>query len=233
MGGGAHEIVVADSGSSDCTLALARRLAEERDGRRDGEPARPPVRLVPPVRLLPAPAGGLPHRAAACNRGAAAASGDVLLFLDADCRLPAGWADSVARALADPAVVGGAFHLHLDGPEPALRRVEWVNRLRYRSSHLFYGDQGVFVRAAAFHAAGGFPEIPVLESARLCKALKRHGRLALVDHRVSASPRRFHDGGIGRVFRADLLLWARGLLRLGPGRAGREYWRENWRRGTG
>lgn len=209
-GAGSREIVVSDSGSGDATLAVARRLSSVGG-------------VAPRLRILEAPDTGLSHRAAACNRGAAAARGDVLLFLDADARLPDGWADDVAAALADPAVVGGAFHLHLGGDEPALRWVERVNRWRYGRSRLFYGDQGVFVRAATFRAAGGFPEVPVLESAALCRRLKSMGGLALVPRAVTASPRRFRDGGIGRVFWTDVGLWLRGLLRLGPGRAGRTY----------
>lgn len=206
-----HEVIVSDSGSTDGTLDLARCLAASLES----------------VKVVTAPPGGLGSRAEACNRGVAAARGDVLLFLDADALLPRGWEAAVRSALADPQVIAGAFHLHLDGPEPALRWVERINHFRYRKSHLFYGDQGVFARAADFDAVGGFPEIPVLESARLCKALKTRGRLALLEGKVSASARRFQAGGVWRVFLGDVVLWARGLLRLGPGAAGRRYWQEN------
>ena len=47
------------------------------------------------------------------NAGAAAARGDVLLFLHADTRLPAGFDAAVHAALADPAVVGGRFDVRL------------------------------------------------------------------------------------------------------------------------
>ena len=215
--GGADEVVVSDSGSHDGTLEVARRLG----ARCVAHPAVAPGRGADE---RPAPS-----RAAACNRGAAAARGSILLFLDADVRLPHGWDRAVRRALEDRGTVGGGFHLTLDGPEPGLRRVERVNRLRYRLSHLFYGDQAVFVRATAFAAAGGFPEVPVLESARLCRRLKAEGRLVLLDLAVAASARRFQRGGVGRVFRRDLAIWARSLLRLGPGAAGRRYWHDNRR----
>src|SRR5439155_21822056 len=79
---GVCEVIVVDGGSRDGTLAVARPLAD---------------------RVLRAPRG----RAQQMNAGAAAARADVLLFLHADTRLPAGYAQAVAGALADPAVVGG------------------------------------------------------------------------------------------------------------------------------
>ena len=208
QGGGATEIVVADCGSADGTVEVARRLA---------------------CRLVVDP--GLDSRGAAADAGAGAAHGDVLLFLDADCRLPDGWDLAVAAALTDPQVVGGGFELRLDGPERRLRLVEAVNRRRYRRSRLFYGDQALFVRAEAFRAVGGFRGARILESAKLCRRLKRRGRLTLLPLPVAASPRRFLAGGILRVFAADVLLWLAGLLRLPIDRlAGALYWRPNRRR---
>src|SRR5215470_13818265 len=65
------EVVVADGGSSDGTVALARPLADI---------------------VIAAPRG----RGAQMNAGAAASHGDVLLFLHADTRLP-GDADALVR----------------------------------------------------------------------------------------------------------------------------------------
>ncbi|HEX2252111.1 MAG TPA: glycosyltransferase [Thermoanaerobaculia bacterium] len=200
--GGATEVLVSDSGSTDGTPELAGRLG--------ARVLRPPVPLT--------------CRADACIQGAAAAGGDVLLFLDADTRVPNGWDAAVLAALADPEVAGGAFELTLDGAEPGLRRVEWINRLRYRRSHLFYGDQAVFARAAAYRRAGGFPAAAVLESDLLCRRLKAEGRLVLLPLAVVSSARRFRQGGIARVFLRDAWLWLRHLLRLPNEARGRAYW---------
>ncbi len=48
------------------------------------------------------------------NAGAAAATGDILLFLHGDTLLPRGYDDSARRALANPSAVAGAFELKID-----------------------------------------------------------------------------------------------------------------------
>lgn len=205
VGTGAAEVVVADCGSADRTAEVARGLG---------------------CRVVVEP--GLRGRGPAVDAGGRAARGDVLLFLDADCRLPEGWDRAVEAALADPEVVGGGFEMRLDGPGRGLRFVEAVNRLRYRRSRLFYGDQGVFVRASAWRAVGGFRGARILESAKLCRRLKRLGRLELLPLVVAASPRRFHRGGVAPVLAADVALWLAGLLRLPVDRLGGAlYWRLN------
>jgi hypothetical protein len=204
-----HEIIVADCGSADGTVDVAERLG------------------ACLVRESPLP----DSRAAALNRGAAAASGDVLLFLDADTLVPLAYDRSICGALRDPQVVGGAFEFALDGRELGLRVVEVINRVRYRLWPRYYGDQGVFVRAAAFRAVGGYPQRRILEASDLCRTLARHGRLALIHKPMRTSPRRFREGGIYRTLGLDVDIWWRDLLGLPTEPFGPDYQENNRRRG--
>jgi rSAM/selenodomain-associated transferase 2 len=203
------EIFVADCGSSDGTPELAEKLG---------------VHLV---RSLPPPES----RAAACNAGAAHASGDVLLFLDADSVLPTGYDNAIARALADPQVAGGAFEFALAGSQWELRIVEIINRVRYRIWRWYYSDQGLFVRAAVLRHVGGFPRQRIMETSDLCRILWRHGRLTLIPRPLATSPRRFLAGGIWRVLAHDVRIWALDTLRLPTEHFGSAYQAENRMRG--
>jgi glycosyltransferase involved in cell wall biosynthesis len=204
-----HEIIVADCGSTDGTAELAARLGTRLAG------ARPP-----PV-----------SRAAACNRGAATATGDVLLFLDADSLVPAGYDAAIRRVVRAPGVVGGAFEFALDGSERALRLVEFVNRIRYILWPLYYGDQGVFARASAFRAVCGYPDRRLLEASEFCRRLGRVGRLVLVRRPLTTSARRFVENGILRVLAHDARIWLLDLLHLPTEHFGPAYQEDNRRRG--
>ncbi len=69
-------------------------------------------------------------RAGQMNAGAETARGGILLFLHPDSRLSAGFAGAVREALDRPGVAAGAFRLRIDGPERALRLMEWGVRVR-------------------------------------------------------------------------------------------------------
>jgi glycosyltransferase involved in cell wall biosynthesis len=206
-----HEIIVADCSSCDGTADLAVNLGA----------------LV----LRPPPA--LDSRAAACNAGAARATGDVLLFLDADSLMPAGYDVAIAWALRRPHAVGGAFEFALDGREWGLRVVEGINRLRYRIWPWYYSDQGLFVLADVFRRTGGFPPRRLMETSDLCKALWRRGALVLVQRPLRTSPRRFLEGGVWRVLARDVYYWGRDLFGLANERYGPAYQEDNRRRGRG
>lgn len=166
---GIDEVLVVDGGSRDETLAVASSR--------------------PGVRVLRAPRG----RAVQQNAGAAAARGDVLLFLHADVSLPADAVSHVGRALSDPDVVAGAFRTWTvpDAGRSHLAPLLHLADLRSRYSSLPYGDQAIFVRAQAFRAAGGFPDQPLMEDLELCRRLRRLGRIRILPARVRVSGRRF------------------------------------------
>ncbi len=164
---GFHEVLVVDGGSSDASCAL--------------------VRAAPFARLLQAPRG----RASQLNAGAAAATGDVLLFLHVDASLPENARALIGAALADARAVAGAFrtwHVADDG-----RSAPWLHLadLRSRYTGLPYGDQAVFVRSAAFEQVGGYPSQALMEDLELARRLQKLGRIARVPASVRVSGRRF------------------------------------------
>ena len=188
-----HEVVVVDGGSDDASAELAAPLAD---------------------RVLHAPRG----RAAQMNAGARAASGDVLLFLHADTRLPAAADERIFSAIQEHR--WGRFDVDIEGRHPLLRVVAAAMNLRSRLTGIATGDQAMFVRREAFP---GFPEIALMEDIALSRLLKRSGRPACLKDRVRTSGRRWESRG---VLRTILLMWRlRALFWLGvaPERLARRY----------
>lgn len=192
------EVLVVDGGSRDATRSLATPLAD---------------------RVLQAPRG----RASQMNAGAAAATGETLLFLHADTLLPPNAGAIVARALADGRRLWGRFDVAIAGSHPMLAVVAMFMNARSRWTGIATGDQAIFVRRAAFHAAGGYPQIPLMEDVALSRALKHAAAPVTLRERVVTSARRWERNGI---FRTILLMWRlRAAYALGadPHRLARRY----------
>ncbi len=185
------ERIVVDGGSTDGTAEAARDLGAER--------------------VL----GSAPGRARQMDAGYREARGDAVLFLHADTRLDAGWAEALTRALGDPRVAGGAFRLRFDSPRRIYRVIEAGVRLRSRLG-LPFGDQGLFVRRVLLDEIGGIPAVPIFEDLDLVRGIRRAGRLALLPQRAWTSPRRYErNGPFRQVLRNTLALaaWRLGLDR--------------------
>lgn len=168
-------------------------------------------------------------RAQALRAGAAYALSrsprpDVLWFVHADSKAPRAWDASIRLALRDKSVLGGGFEFAWNLREapwharPALGVVAFTNRVRSRLTRIFYGDQGIFVRAAAYQAVGGFPDVDLMEDRILCRNLLRRGRLRLAAGRIRTSPRRFVRHGVIRQALYDVLLLASDTMGLKPRR---------------
>lgn len=165
------EILVADGGSVDGTAELAIQLG---------------------CRLIRSPRG----RAAQMNAAATAASGDLLLFLHADCQLPGNAADAIAAVLADPEIGCGAFRHRIDSPRRLLRVIETADNLRACWLHRPYGDQAIFVRRQYFEQVGGYPNVLLLEELLLLRQLRRVTRFRLANAEVLTSARRWAKRGV-------------------------------------
>ena len=165
-------------------------------------------------------------RASQMNAGAAVARGEWLLFLHADTRLAPGWTDEIAAADRDPHVNAGCFRFALDSHSLFARLIELGVRARVALLGLPYGDQGLFVRRAAFDALQGYADLPIMEDVDLVRRLRRRGRLFRSALPAVTSARRWErDGWVTRTGRhvALILLYFCGvpparLIRLDPGR---------------
>jgi rSAM/selenodomain-associated transferase 2 len=187
------EVIVADAGSGDGTAEAA---------------------VAAGARVLLA--RGV--RAEAMNAGAAAASGDVLVFLHADTHLPAGAGAAIATALAGAGA--GAFRIAFDRPRPLVERV--VNA-RSRLLKIVYGDQALFVSRAAFERVGGYRPLPIMEDRDLATRLRRSVGLVIVPLAVTTSARRHRRDGHARALARNWLIQLLYTLRVPPERLARMY----------
>jgi rSAM/selenodomain-associated transferase 2 len=196
------EIIVAEGGSTDRTADIARPWAV--------------VARCPDC-----------TRAALMNAGAQAARGDVLFFLHADSFPPPNFQALIAQALADSRVAGGAFEQQFLEPIFGLRVVAAINRLRYRLTGRFFGDQGIFVRRDIFARIKGFPDRGILEDLEFSRRMRHTGRTILIRKPVLTSGRRFLNGGIARTFLWIAVLLARHRLGVDTERYAAAYRKEN------
>lgn len=163
-------------------------------------------------------------RAALMNAGAAVARGPVLFFLHADSFPPVNAFELISQALSDSQAVGGAFeHLFAESGW-SLRAITWINRIRYRLTWNFYGDQGIFVRASVFRNLGGYRDLRLMEDLDLTRRLRRAGRSVLIRVPLCTSGRRFLARGPWRTF--VFIVW---LLLLHTLRFDTEQYAESWR----
>jgi hypothetical protein len=81
--------------------------------------------------------------------------------------------------------------------------------LRSRLTGIATGDQAMFMTRAAFEAAGGFPDQPLMEDIELSARLKRLSAPQCLRERVLTSGRRWEQRG---VWRTIVLMWRLRLL---------------------
>jgi rSAM/selenodomain-associated transferase 2 len=167
----AGEIIVSDGGSVDGSAAIA---------------------VAAGARVVTAPRG----RGLQLAAGAAAASGGWLLFLHADCRPDAGWAEKIGDFITAAGSAGraGYFDLALDDSAAGARRLERFVAWRCRVLALPYGDQGLLISRRLYHAIGGFAPLALMEDVDLVRRLGRE-RLARIGARCVASARRYRRHG--------------------------------------
>lgn len=181
----ADEIIIADGGSTDATLAIARAAG---------------ATIVTSER----------GRGVQMANAAQAARGEALLFVHADTRISPGWRE-LANCHLDSSPRPACFRLKLDDPAWQARVIELAVSLRTRLAGLPYGDQGLLVSRSAYDAAGGFRPIVLMEDVDLVRRLTRP--VMLDGDAITSAERWRRDGWVRRSLRnlACLSLWRLGI----------------------
>lgn len=187
-----QEIIVVDGGSRDATCELAREADHVLHGSRG--------------------------RAAQMNDGAAHATGDVLLFLHADCILESGALRAAEECLGRRGVVAGCFRMRVTADGWTYRLIDACATARVRLTGLIYGDQGLFVKRRLFERIGGFPTLLFMEDVFFSKKLRRQGRIVVAPRRIFVSPRRWQRQGLVRQTLRNWTLTALGAAGVSPNR---------------
>jgi GT2 family glycosyltransferase len=162
------EVIVADNGSTDDSVAVARSFAAR----------------LPGLRVVDASAEV--GRTAACNAGAAVATGDVLVFVDVDDEVGDGYVSAMARALADADLAAG----FIDGDrlnEPWVARTRSTGLEEDGLSHYLgflpiAGGCAMGVRRDVWSSLGGMHVVPYAED------IDFSWRAQLAGYRLVAAP---------------------------------------------
>jgi rSAM/selenodomain-associated transferase 2 len=162
------------------------------------------------------------------NAAAAAARGEIFIFLHADTTLPDNALEKISLALQNTDYVGGAFDLKIDSDRLFLRYISVRASLRSRWNRIPYGDQAIFIRKEYFDEIGGFKEIPLMEDVDLMRRIKKDGRkIVILPDKVTTSARKWEsDGALYTTMRNQILVR---LFYLGvsPHKLAKYYWRKS------
>ena len=191
-----HELIIVDGGSSDGSICIAEKYGQ----------------------VLTSARG----RAKQLNAGAAAASGDILLFLHADIWLEPGALAAVETALSS-GYIGGGFRQKIDGKRPLYRMIEIAGDTRGKYLKVFYGDSGIFLARADFEKIGGFLDVPILEEMEFSKGLRKLGKTTLVNPCIHISARRWETRGIIRTTLNNWLITLLYFLGVSPEKLAKLY----------
>ena len=192
------QIIVADGGSQDGTLDVARHAG---------------------AIVCEAPRG----RASQLNAGARLATGAWLAFLHADIRLPPEAGRGLLQAMQDPSVAAAVWRLRIDARGAWYRVIEFGASLRDRLGGLPYGDQGLLIRRTLFQTIGGYPDLPIMEDVAMIRAVRRQEPIRRLRSALLVSARRWQREGPVRSWLRNVGLLSAFLAGVSPARLTRFY----------
>lgn len=192
-----REVIVADGGSTDATLAIAEEAG---------------------ARIVTAAKG----RSIQLRAGVADARQPWVLFLHADTALEEGWANEAYAFMKQGSGRAAAFRFAFDDRSLMARNVNFWVGLRCSLMALPYGDQGLLIPRAFYEELGGYADLPFMEDVDLVRRIGRN-RLHMLRSRAVTSAEKYRRDGYLRRTSQNLWLLARYLAGADPRRLAKLY----------
>jgi glycosyltransferase involved in cell wall biosynthesis len=169
-----HEIIIADAGSKDKTIEIAKEYN---------------TKIIP---------GGLPAKGR--NKGAKVAKGDLFLFLDADVILPEEFFNKVLKEFKERKLDAASFCLDSQSKsqrEKILLSFFYNWPIIIFEKILSHGTQAVLVKKEIFEKVKGFDEnIKFGEDHNFVRRIRKIGEFGLIrSSKILSSLRRFEKDG--------------------------------------
>ena len=195
------DVIAVDGGSTDETLVLLSKSN---------------------IRVISAARG----RSNQMNEGATVSTGDVLLFLHADTRLPPDYIEKLAIFISS-GKPWGRFNVRFDDNHPMFRLIASMMNWRSRFTGICTGDQAIFIRRSTFESLNGFADIPLFEDIDLCKRLKSLDWPFCIKSPVTTPGRRWRTHGFCKTIL--LMSWLRLLYFFGvsPEKLSQKYYKSD------
>ena len=168
------EVIVVDGGSEDSTVEIAKNHGRQ---------------------VLSSPKG----RGVQLNYGAKVSSGEILLFLHGDTRLPDKFDSLIHKTIKKKNCAAGAFSLRIDSPRKSLAMIAYCANLRSKYLQMPYGDQAIFTSRNIYSKAGGYAEVPIMEDYIFMQNIRKYGKICILDEEAITSARRWQNFGVIRT----------------------------------
>lgn len=171
------EIILADGGSSDRTVELARRQG---------------------IKIASSKIKGKAHQ---MNEAASIARGQILFFVHADMELCKHTFSTIINKLKEGYSGGGFSNSFLSNNNKIksignLMNLRFIDKREQSDKGIFYGDNGIFVLKRVFEELGGFKTIPIMEDYDFSKRLSSAYRtIKIREIEIKVSARRHVKSG--------------------------------------
>ncbi len=176
-----REIIIADGGSIDLTVDIARNLFAK-------------TVIVQGK-----------NRAVQLNAGAAIANSEILFFLHADSVPLPGFTKKIIECIRNN-FYSGCFRLLFDYNHWFLQGNAWFSRFDVNAVR--FGDQGLFVTKEVFEKCGGYnEELIIMEDQEIIHRLKKFSTFRVVDGYIKTSARKYLKNGIYKTQGTFFLIW--------------------------
>lgn len=193
------EVIIADGGSEDNTIKMAKRFN---------------------VKVCKSEKG----KGFQLNKGAGCATGDILIFLHADTFLPVDAFSLINEYLVVRKVEIAVFKMKFDKESFLMNIYSWFTK--FDSIFTTFGDQVIVIQRGFFNELNGFPKLTIFEDVELLRRARKKTKVYKLPSYVTTSARRFEMRGTLKTQLLNGLYILQYLIGIDPNNIYKKYFRD-------